>query len=467
MKIFDTKSGKKVEFIPLKKGKIGMYVCGPTVYDTAHLGHGRSAVSFDVIRRYFIYKGYKVNYVSNYTDIDDKMINRARDEKIEVSELAARIIPIYEKDYAALGVMKPDVQPRATEYIKGMVDLIEKLDSKGYVYVLDDGVYFDVARFSDYGKFSGQNLEELQMGARVDVKETKRNPQDFVLWKFEKKGEPSWDGPKIAGQPGQKGRPGWHIECSAMSYKNLGESFDIHGGGLDLKFPHHECEVAQSVACFGMGTFAKYWLHNGFINIDNEKMSKSLGNFFTLKEIFGGYDPQVVRFMFLQTHYRNPVNFSHVLLDQAKAALGRIHDFVIKLRFIGEDDGTVSEKVGVVINNCKLEFEKSMDDDFDTSGALGALFDLVKNLNLMLGDKLISKTDAKYIMEFLEKLDDVLVVIFHEEISLDEDEKYLIEQRELARKERNFAKSDELRGILLKKGIVLEDTKDGTVWKKL
>ncbi|MEK7547952.1 MAG: cysteine--tRNA ligase, partial [Patescibacteria group bacterium] len=303
MKIFDTKSGKKVEFIPLKKGEIGMYVCGPTVYDTAHLGHGRSAVSFDVIRRYFIYKGYKVNYVSNYTDIDDKMINRAKDERIEVSELAARVIPIYEKDYAALGVMKPDVQPRATEYIKEMVKLIEKLDSKGYVYVLDDGVYFDVTKFADYGKFSGQALSELQMGARVEVKETKRNPQDFVLWKFKKEGEPSWEGPKIAGQLGQQGRPGWHIECSAMSYKNLGESFDIHGGGLDLKFPHHECEVAQSVACFGGGTFAKYWLHNGFINIDNEKMSKSLGNFFTLKEIFEKYDPQVVRFMFLQTHY--------------------------------------------------------------------------------------------------------------------------------------------------------------------
>ncbi len=471
MKIFDSKSGKKVEFKSIAEGKVGMYVCGPTVYDSAHLGHGRSAVSFDVIRRYFIYKRYDVRYVSNYTDIDDKMINRAAEKRISVAELAELVIPEYERDYGALGVMVPDVQPKATEYIKEMVELIEMLDSKGYVYVLDDGVYFDVTKFEDYGRFSGQNLEELQMGARVDVKEEKRNPQDFVLWKFKKYGEPFWDGPRIAGQAGVKGRPGWHIECSSMSYKNLGESFDIHGGGLDLKFPHHECEVAQSVACFGAGTFAQYWMHNGFINVDNEKMSKSLGNFFTLKDIFEKYDPVVVRFMFLQTHYRNPVNFSNVLLDQAKAGLMRVHDFVRNLR-VGYESLKQSDNDFDTSHAEKMEkqFEFFMDNDFDTSGALGAVFNLVGVVNGMkaMGNKsALSKAVIDSVENSLKKVDKVLAVIFPVNDSLDGAVERLINEREKARKNKDFRKSDGIRNQLLKLGIVLEDTKDGTIWKRI
>lgn len=461
MKIFDSKAGKKVEFEPIEKGKVKMYVCGPTVYDSAHLGHGRSAVSFDVIRRYFLYKKYEVTYVSNYTDIDDKMINRAKEKGIEVSELADLVIPEYERDYGALGVMVPDVQPKATEYISEMVELIEKLDAKGYTYVLDDGVYFDVTKFPDYGKFSGQNLEELQMGARVDVKETKRNPQDFVLWKFKKDGEPSWP------SPWGDGRPGWHIECSAMSFKNLGESFDIHGGGLDLKFPHHECEVAQSLACFGDNTFAKYWMHNGFINVDNEKMSKSLGNFFTLKDIFKEYDPVIVRFMFLQTHYRNPVNFSNVLLDQAKAGLQRVHDFVRRLKLIGEDEGIISDSVRALVEKAKTDFDSFMSDDFDTSGALGILFDLIRQLNVLLDDSLILKSDAKFLLEAFEGFDEVVGVIFYEESSLEEHEQLLIDQREKARSEKDFGRADKLRDQLLELGIVIEDTPKGTIWKRV
>lgn len=461
MKIFDSKAGKKVEFEPIEKGKVKMYVCGPTVYDSAHLGHGRSAVSFDVIRRYFLYKKYEVTYVSNYTDIDDKMINRAKEKGIEVSELADLVIPEYERDYGALGVMVPDVQPKATEYISEMVELIEKLDAKGFTYVLDDGVYFDVTKFPNYGKFSGQNLEELQMGARVDVKETKRNPQDFVLWKFKKDGEPSWP------SPWGDGRPGWHIECSAMSYKNLGRSFDIHGGGLDLKFPHHECEVAQSLACFGDGTFAKYWMHNGFINVDNEKMSKSLGNFFTLKDIFKEYDPVIVRFMFLQTHYRNPVNFSNVLLDQAKAGLQRVHDFVRRLKLIGEDEGIISDSVRALVEKAKTDFDSFMSDDFDTSGALGILFDLIRQLNVLLDDSLILKSDAKFLLEAFEGFDEVVGVIFYEESSLEEHEQLLIDQREKARSEKDFGRADKLRDQLLELGIVIEDTPKGTIWKRV
>lgn len=462
MKIFDTKLGRKEEFKSIFEGKIGMYVCGPTVYDNAHLGHGRSAVSFDVIRRYFLYRDYKVKYVSNYTDIDDKMINRARDEGISVEDLANKVIPEYEKDYGALGVMVPDVKPKATEYVEEMVELIARLEEDGFTYVLDDGVYYDVSKFADYGKLSGQDLEALQMGARVDVKESKKSPHDFVLWKFKKEGEPFW------ASPWGDGRPGWHIECSAMTWKNLGETFDIHGGGLDLTFPHHECEVAQSVAVFGAGSFSKYWLHNGFINVDNEKMSKSLGNFFTLKDIFQKYDPKVVRLMFLQTHYRNPINFSDVLLDQAKAALARVHDFVRNVKAYNEqnEDAEILVEVESFVRTAKQRFEESMDDDFDTSGALGALFDFVKAVNLLIAEKNLSLGAVRLIIEFMSDLDKVFGFIFVDEGVIDVEIEKLIEERREARANRDFAKSDEIRDLLLEKGIVLEDTPNGTIWKK-
>lgn len=461
MKIFDTKSGKKVEFALSEKNKIKMYVCGPTVYDVGHLGHGRSAVSFDVIRRYFIYKGFDVKYVSNYTDVDDKMINRAKEEKISVERLAAKIIPEYEEDYAALGIMKPDVQPKATEHINEIIALIKKLDEAGYTYILSDGVYFDVSKFVKYGALSGQNLENLQMGVRVEVNEEKRNPYDFVVWKFKKEGEPFWE------SPWGLGRPGWHIECSAMTWKHLGEVFDIHGGGQDLIFPHHECEVAQSQAVFGTDKFARYWMHNGFINIDNEKMSKSLGNFFTLKDVFKKYDPQVVRFMFLQTHYRNPINFSDKLLDQAKAGLSRLHDFIRNLRFSYEKLAVGRRGKEKNIENTAKKFEDFMDNDFDTSGALSVIFDLIKDVNLLREKNKLTKSDVDLCEKFLKGVDAVLGIIFPKnEIVVDDGIAILIEKRNAARKNKDFEAADRIRNELLKKGIILEDNSEGTIYKK-
>jgi cysteinyl-tRNA synthetase len=456
MKIYDSKLKKKIEFEPLKKGEISMYVCGPTVYDVAHLGHGRSAVSFDVIRRYFEYKGDKVNFVSNYTDIDDKMIKRAKEEGCSVSELADRIIPEYEADYAALGIKAPNIVPKATDHIEEIVGLIEKLEEGGYTYVLDDGVYFDVAKYSAYGELSGQKLDELKMGARIEVDEDKRNPYDFVVWKFKKEGEPAWE------SPWGEGRPGWHVECSAMTFAHLGEKFDIHGGGLDLKFPHHECEVAQSCGAFGEGSFAQHWMHNGFIQVDNEKMSKSLGNFFSLKEIFEKYDPQVVRFMFLKTHYRNPINFSDKLLTEAKAGLSRIRDFVRKV----EEYKSIS-KEDLLRIEFQEEVKKSMDNDFDTSGALGTIFVVIKSINVSIDNKDIN-LDQDFVLKQLKELDSFLGIIFSQkEEFIDSEIENLIKEREDARKNKDFEASDRIRDELKGKGIELEDTSKGTVWKKV
>ncbi len=453
LKIFNTKTSKKEEFKSLKKDEVKMYVCGPTVYDTAHLGHGRSAVAFDFIRKYFIYKGYKMTFVSNYTDIDDKMINRANKEEISVKELAEKIIPEYEKDYGDLNIMSADIQTKATDYIDAMIELIKILEEKGFTYVLDDGVYFDISKFKDYGKFSKQNLEDLKLGARIEVKKEKRNPYDFVLWKFKKENESFWI------SPWGDGRPGWHIECSAMSFKILGEKFDIHGGGLDLKFPHHECEVAQSVAAFGKNSFAQYWLHNGFINIDNEKMSKSLGNFFTLKDVFKKYDPLVVRFLFLQTHYRNPINFSEKLLDQAKSALSRLHDFVRRIENLKLNSSSKNEFSFI------KDFEKFMDNDFDISGALGVIFEMIKKVNFAL-DKGEKNINFNQVLEELKKIDFILGVIFVENEKIGQDIENLIKERNDARKNKDFAKADEIRDKLISEGIILEDTPEGTIWKK-
>jgi len=468
MKIYDTLRAKKVDFEPLEEGKVGIYVCGPTVYDSAHLGHGRSAVSFDVIRRYFLYRGYEVKYVSNYTDIDDKMINRAKEENISVKDLADRIIPIYAKDYGALGIMVPDVQPLATDHVPEMIELIGKLEKDGFTYVLDDGVYYDVKKFVEYGKLSKQKLEDLKVGSRIEVKSDKRSPYDFVLWKFKKEGEPSWS------SPWGEGRPGWHIECSAMTWKHLGEKFDIHGGGLDLTFPHHECEIAQSEPVFGKGSFAKYWIHNGFINVDNEKMSKSLGNFFTLKEIFEKYDPMVVRFMFLQTHYRNPVNFSNVLLDQAKAGLQRIHDFIRVLNQQYEfsvknkiSNKLVDTQIVNLLSETRSGFESDMDDDFNTSGALGRIFKFIDLFISFLGNKSFSMEEISLVLVELRKFDEVLGIVFEKVADLSETDNALILEREDSRKNKNFKRSDEIRDELLKKGIVLEDTPQGTIWKRI
>jgi len=462
MKIFNTLSGKKEEFVPLKGKDVGMYVCGPTVYDFGHLGHGRSAVSFDVIRKFLIYSGYNVKFVMNFTDIDDKMINRAALMKISVAELAEKIIPEYKKDYESLGIMTPDVEPKATENIAEMIGIIEGLEKGGYTYVLGDGVYYDVRKFAEYGKLSKQDIDELKSGARVVLNEKKKNPQDFVLWKFAKAGEPQWD------SPWGKGRPGWHIECSAMSGKFLGESFDIHGGGADLTFPHHECEIAQSEAYTGK-IFAKYWIHNGFIQVNNEKMSKSLGNFFTLRDIFKSFDPQVVRFMFLQTHYRSPIEFSDSLLIQSKNGLMRMHDFMRRLsdyrpeKVVGGRD-----QVEAMIIASEKGFGDAMSDDFETPEALAVIFDFVKEVNRMIDEEVISSESREKIMTYLTRVDAVLGLLEPtKDESVDAETMQLIDMRNAARRDKDWAKADELRKKLLGKGIVLEDGPGGTIWKKI
>ncbi len=461
--IYNTLSAKKEVFRPVNKDQVGMYVCGPTVYDLGHLGHGRSAVSFDVIRKYLIFKGYKVKYVSNYTDIDDKLIQRAEQKKITVAELAAQIMPEYDKDYAALGMMKPDVQPRATEYVDQMIEIIMELDKNGFAYVLNDGVYFDVSKFKDYGKLSKQKLDKLIAGSRVAIKEGKRSQQDFVLWKFSKPGEPTWK------SPWGDGRPGWHIECSAMSKQNLGVTFDIHGGGADLVFPHHECEIAQSEAA-NNALFAKYWLHNGFIRIDNEKMSKSLGNFFTLRDIFAKYDPQAVRLLFLQTHYRSPIDFTHEILEQAKNTLTRLHDFARKIRNYktAEENNEQDKYISELLDKTRQAFEERMDDDFDTSGGMAAWFESMKILNKLLDDKRVSVDEQKQIIALMQNLDFVFGVFEPAKVAtVDQNILDLIERRNAARKAKDWKTSDQIRDELLKMGIQLEDSADGTIWKKV
>lgn len=457
LKIYSTLSRKKEEFKPLNKNEVTFYLCGPTVYDSAHLGHGRSATAFDIIRRYLLFKGYNLKYVSNYTDIDDKMINRANEEGISVKELSDKVIPKYIEDYNELKIMEPDVKPKATEYIDHIIEIIKKLEEKGATYGLEDGIYFDITKFPEYGKLSGQNLEELQMGARVAVNESKRNPQDFALWKLEKPGEPSWD------SPWGKGRPGWHIECSAMSKAILGESIDFHAGGADLTFPHHECEIAQSETAHEQ-LFAKYWLHNGFINIDNEKMSKSLGNFITLRDMLDKYSGPVIRYLYLQTHYRSPINFTDALLEQSKQSLQRIHDFVAMIKRI-KNPGEMHNEVNEAVKEATKQFEEAMDDDFETPNALAALFELIKKINTL--DINYNDSDRQIILSYLDKIDRIFAIIIPEETELSEEFMTLIKEREEARKNKDWAKSDELRDLLKEKGILVEDTPEGTVWKKI
>ncbi len=458
IRVFNSLSREKEEFIPQREGIVTMYVCGPTVYDRGHLGHGRSAVVFDVIRRYFRYRGFQVNYVSNYTDIDDKMITRAAERGISVAELTEEIIPLYKEDFAELRILPADVHPKATEYVDPMIELIAVLEKKGATYVISDGVYFDVSRFDGYGKLSGQNLEELQAGARVAVKEEKRNQQDFVLWKFEKPGEPAWD------SPWGRGRPGWHIECSAMVKTVLGQPIDIHGGGLDLTFPHHECEIAQSELAYGE-PFARYWMHNGFVNIDKEKMSKSLNNFITLRESFKSYPGRVIRFLYLLTHYRSPLDFSADLLDQAKGGLARIDQF---LGLLGHyKPGDANAGVAGRLEEEEKVFQVFLDNDFDVSGALGVVFRVVTDMNDAMQKKLLSGRDVQLVRDWMSRVDSILAVAPDaDDREVDPEIDALIQERETARKARDFARSDEIRDMLKVRGIVLEDTPDGVMWKR-
>lgn len=431
---YDSLRGEKISLNKQPGETVRMYVCGPTVYDFAHLGHGRSAVAFDVIRRYLEFSGYEVVFTFNTTDIDDKMIDRAEKEGITVAELAERIIPEYKADYGALGVKAPTHNPRATEYVPQMIEIIRKLEEKGATYVLSDGVYFDITSFPDYGKLSHQKLEELNAGARVEERSDKRNHQDFVLWKFKKEGEPFWE------SPWGDGRPGWHIECSAMSSTLLGDHFDIHGGGLDLKFPHHECELAQSEKASEQ-MLADFWMHNGYITVNQEKMSKSLGNFFTLKEIFKVYHPRVVRFFLLSTHYRSPIEYSTDALDQARNTLKGLDDF-----YLSHLDGS-DEKKGEVDEEFLRAFNEKMQNDVDTAGAMGVLFEWM------------NRAEQK-VQGTLERINLVLQ-IFPVGFHVSEEAQRLMQERTVARSEKNWARSDELRDELRGLGYDVEDGKDG------
>ena len=468
MKIFNTLTRRKEEFVPLEEGKVKMYVCGPTVYNLIHIGNARPMIIFDTVRRYMEYKGYEVNYVSNFTDVDDKIIKKAIEEGVSAEEISTRYIKECKKDMADMNVKPATTAPQATQEIQGMIDMIQTLIDKGYAYPAADGtVYFRVKKFKEYGKLSHKNLDDLQSGFRslkVSGEDQKEDPLDFVLWKPKKEGEPSWPSPWC------DGRPGWHIECSVMSKKYLGEEIDIHAGGEDLIFPHHENEIAQSECCNGK-IFARYWMHNGFLNIDNRKMSKSLGNFRTVRQIGEQYDLQVLRFFMLNAHYRSPLNFSADLMEAAKNSLERILEAAGKLsdrkdnaaaeNITEEELALLKEAEGFV-----TKFEAAMDDDFNSADALAAIFELVKFANTNVNEN-SSKEFAAGLYEELFKLSDVLgLKIEKKEEILDKEIEDLIQERQAARKAKDFKRADEIRDELLKKGIILKDTREGVKWQR-
>ena len=468
MKIFNTLSGRKEEFVPLEPGKVKMYVCGPTVYNFIHIGNARPMIVFDTVRRYLEYKGYEVNFVSNFTDVDDKIIKKAVEEDVDSAVISERYIKECKADMAAMNVRPATVHPKATEEIDGMQDLIQTLIDKGHAYVAEDKtVYFRTSSFKEYGKLSHKNLDDLQSGFRelkVTGEDKKEEPSDFVLWKPKKEGEPYWESPWC------EGRPGWHIECSAMSRKYLGEQIDIHGGGEDLIFPHHENEIAQSEAASGK-EFAKYWMHNGFLNIDNKKMSKSLGNFFTVREISEKFDLQVLRFFMLSAHYRSPLNFSGELMEASKNGLERIYNGLDRLREleakVKEEKLLDSEKISYQESlDLTVKFEAAMEDDFNTADAVSAIFELVKLGNSTAGSD-SSREYVAALRKTLETLCDVLgIVTKRNKEVLDQEVEAMIAARGQARKEKNFALADEIRQKLLDMGIVLEDTREGVKWKR-
>ncbi|MGI6739798.1 MAG: cysteine--tRNA ligase [Christensenellales bacterium] len=458
MQIFNTMSRRKENFVPIQEGKVGIYACGPTVYNYFHIGNARPFVVFDVLRRYFEYKGYEVKFVQNFTDIDDKMINRANDEGITVKELGDRFIDEYFKDAGALGVREASVHPRATEHIDAIIKIVELLFKNGHAYEAGGDVYYDTTTFSGYGKLSGQNTRDLNSGARIEVGMDKKHPADFVLWKGAKPGEPSWD------SPWGKGRPGWHIECSAMSTVHLGETVDIHCGGQDLIFPHHENEVAQSEGAFGK-PFVNYWMHNGFLNIDDEKMSKSAGNFFTVRDILKKYNAETVRMFLLSAHYRNPLNFSEDILKQTEASLQRLYTARDKALFLldkasGETYKDGEEAIVKAIDETLTKFESAMDDDLNTAEGMGALFELVYIMNTELSGE-SSKKLVDYALTTLTKICDVLGLLMKDAEELPEEVQKLAKEREIARKEKNWALSDELRDKIIAMGYTVEDTLEG------
>ena len=467
MKVFNTLTKKKEEFVPLEEGKVRMYVCGPTVYNYIHIGNARPMIVFDTVRRYFEYKGYDVNYVSNFTDVDDKIIKKAIEEQVSAQEISQRYIAECKKDMAGMNVKPATKHPLATEEICGMVEMISELIEKGYAYEKNGTVYFSTRKFKDYGKLSHKNLDDLRSGGRsllVSGEDEKEDPLDFVLWKPKKEGEPFWK------SPWSDGRPGWHIECSVMSRKYLGEQIDIHAGGEDLVFPHHENEIAQSEAANGK-EFARYWMHNAFLNIDNRKMSKSLGNFRTVREISEQYDLQVLRFFMLSAHYRSPLNFSAELMEASKNGLERIINATDNLKHLlgaaTVEEMSVEEKEAFAKTDAYVEeFENAMDDDFNTADAIAAIFDLVKYANTTATAE-SSKEYLQSLLDRIVKLGDVLgLILDKKEELLDADIEKLIEERQAARKAKDFARADAIRDELLEKGIILKDTREGVQWKK-
>ncbi|MDD5476525.1 MAG: cysteine--tRNA ligase [Syntrophales bacterium] len=488
LKVYNTLTRSKEEFVPLEEGKAGIYVCGVTVYDICHIGHARSAIVFDIIYRYLKYRGYSTTYVKNFTDVDDKIIERANAEGVDTDTISDTYIRLHNEDMDALGVARPTVAPRATENIKGMIRMVERLMEKGLAYTVDGDVYYSVEGFEGYGKLSGRSLNEMMAGARVDIDEKKRNPYDFVLWKAAKKGEPWWD------SPWGRGRPGWHIECSVMSQRHLGETFDIHGGGEDLVFPHHENEIAQSEGASGK-PFARYWIHNGFVKINSEKMSKSLGNFFSIKDVLAKYHPEVVRLFMLQNHYRSVVDFSDEGLKEARAAMERIYTTLLSLKealSVDEDFEKISEKdlsgedheFFKKISLLPDRFKEAMDDDFNTARAIGYIFESLRLLNSYLdGSKSKRTPESLFVLDaarfYLKEPGKVLGLFLEDpgeyfrsdrdrelgKRNIDKEEiETLLEERAQARGDRDWARADQIRDTLQSRGIILKDGPDGTTW---
>lgn len=465
IKVYNTLNKKKEEFIPLTPGEVKMYVCGPTVYNFFHIGNGRTFIVFDTIRRYFEYRGFKVEFVQNFTDIDDKMIKKANEEGTTVKKIGDTYIKEYYQDADALNIERATVNPRATEFIGEIIKFVKGLVDKGYAYEVDGDVYFSTKKFEGYGKLSGQNIEDLQSGARISIDERKKDPMDFAIWKAQKPGEPAWN------SPWGMGRPGWHIECSCMAKKLLGETIDIHAGGSDLKFPHHENEIAQSEALTGE-PFARYWLHSAFVNVNNEKMSKSLNNFFTAREILERYDADVIRFLMLSAHYRQQLNFSEDLLESAKASVERIYNAIGNLENlideVSREEMNEEEKAYLEsLNKYKEKYIEKMDDDFNTADAITAIFDLIKdtNTNITIDS---SKELAQKALELIRELGAPLGM-FQKSTkgNLEEEIEALIAKRQQARKDRDFALADKIRDELKDRGIVLEDTPQGVRWKMI
>lgn len=465
MKVYNSLTRKKEEFIPLTPGEVKMYVCGPTVYNYFHIGNGRTFIIFDTIRRYLEYRGYKVKYVQNFTDIDDKMINKANEEGTTVSNIGDRYIDEYYKDADGLNIKRASINPRATEYIQDIIEFVSGLIEKGYAYEVDGDVYFRTKKFEGYGKLIGQNLEDLQAGARINVDERKEDPMDFAVWKAQKPGEPAWE------SPWGMGRPGWHIECSCMAKKILGDTIDIHAGGMDLAFPHHENEIAQSEALTGK-PFARYWLHGAFLNVNNQKMSKSLNNFLTARDILKQYDADVVRFLMLSGHYRVQLNFSDDLLESAKASVERLYNAISNLENLIDEvkKESMDDKEKAYLESLdayRQKYIEKMDDDFNTADAITAIFDLIKDINTNISID-SSKELCESALSLIRELGNPLGILQKStKGSLEEEIERLIEERQQARKDRNFALADKIRDDLKARNIVLEDTPQGVRWKKV